>query len=44
MLVPVDPFNQDVEVVPFNEEEDPFDTYNDRGRRPSMIEYYYRSD
>jgi hypothetical protein len=44
MLIPVDPFNQDVEVVPFEDDEEPFDTYNDRGRRPTMIEYYYRSD
>lgn len=43
MLEPVDPFNQDVEVVPFNNEEDPFGTFENRGRQPTMIEYLYRS-
>ena len=44
MLIPVDPFNQDVEVIPFEDDEGQFDAYNDRGRRPTMIEYLYRSD
>jgi hypothetical protein len=43
MLEPVDPFNQDIEVVPFNEEEDPFDSFENRGRQPTVIEYLYRT-
>ena len=43
MLVPVDPFNQDVEVVPFDADGEPFDTNDDRGRQPKIIEYTYRS-
>lgn len=44
ILVPVDPFNEDVEVISFDDDEDPPDSYDDRGRRPTMIEYLYRSD
>ncbi len=44
MLEPVDPFNQDVEVVPLDDEEEPFDPFDDPGWRSSLIEYSYRSD
>lgn len=44
MLEPIDRFGNDVEVVPFDDDGNPLDRYNDRGRRPTTLEFLYRSD
>lgn len=44
MLQPVDPFKQDIEVVPFDDAGSQFDTSDDRDRHLPMIEYHLRSD
>jgi hypothetical protein len=44
MLEPIDPFHDSVEVVPFDEDGYPFDTYDNRGRQPTTLQYLYRSD
>ena len=43
MLEPIDPFGQDVEVVPFDDDGNPLDPY-ERNRRPTTLEFLYRSD
>ncbi len=44
MLEPVDPLNQDIEVVPFDDDRGQIDSYSIRDRRQATIEYLYRSD
>ncbi len=47
MFEPVDPFSDGVEVVPQDDDRNPFETYNgydDYGRRPDTLEFLYRSD
>jgi hypothetical protein len=47
MLELVDPFGNGVEVVPLDDDRNPFETYesyDDYGRRPDALEFLYRSD
>ena len=47
MLEPIDPFGTDVEVVPLDNDDYPFDRYDrydNNGRQPTMLEFLYRSD
>ena len=44
MLEQIERFDEDVEIVPLDDERNPFDTNNNRGRRPTTIEFLYRSD
>ncbi|MDX1404399.1 MAG: DUF2066 domain-containing protein [Woeseiaceae bacterium] len=44
ILEPVDPFNQDVEIVPIPDEQDEIEPRMDRVRPRATIEYLYRSD
>ena len=44
MLEQIERFDEDVEIVPLDDERNPFDTNNNRGWRPTTIEFLYRSD
>ena len=44
MLEPIDPFSDGVEVVPFDDNGNPFDRNHNRSRRPAPLEFLYRSD
>jgi len=43
ILEPADPFNDDVEVVPLDDDRNPFDSYGDYGRRPATLDFLYRA-
>ncbi len=43
ILEPTDPFNDDVEVVPLDDDRNPFDSYGDYGRRPATLDFLYRA-
>jgi hypothetical protein len=38
-----DPFNDGVEVVPLDDDRNPFDSHGDYGRRPATLDFLYRA-
>lgn len=44
MLEPIDSFDEGVEVVPFDNDRNPFESIENRGPRPASLEYLYRPD
>ena len=44
MLEMVDPYNRDVEVVPFNDDEYPYRTFDSGVSQRNTLEFLYRSD
>ena len=43
-LEPIDQFDGGVEVIPFDNNRNPFETFDNRGSRQPSLEYLYRSD
>jgi len=43
-LEPIDQFDGGVEVIPFDNNRNPFETFDNRGSRQPTLEYLYRSD
>lgn len=43
-LEPIDQFDGGVEVIPFDDNRNPFETFDNRGPRQPTLEYLYRSD
>ena len=44
VLEPVDQFDDGIEVVPFDDSRNPFETFDSRGPRRTTLEYLYLSD
>lgn len=44
LLEPIDEFDSSVEVVPFDDSKNPFESFDSRDSRRATLEYLYRSD